>query len=129
MARLRWLVVLLAAAEAGWMLFDGLRALLVGDYVTPSEGPYAGRLGPWASLVEAVGIEPSSTLMKLIFVGYGAVWLVIVAGFVARRRWAWRAMLIAAVCSLWYLVVGTVVSVLIIGLLLVPAIRPAPRAG
>jgi len=37
----------LAAVEAGWMLFDGSRALIVGDYVTAKSGPYAGQLGPW----------------------------------------------------------------------------------
>jgi hypothetical protein len=41
-----WIIVLLVAFTAGWMLFDGTRALIVGDYVTPKTGKYAGRLGP-----------------------------------------------------------------------------------
>lgn len=56
-----WIVVVLAAVNAGWMLFDGSRALVVGDYVTPSTGEYARQLGPWATLVEAVGLDPCST--------------------------------------------------------------------
>jgi hypothetical protein len=43
--------------------YDGSRALIVGDYVTPKSGAYAGQLGPWAKLVAAVGIEPRSTVM------------------------------------------------------------------
>jgi len=130
MSRLRWLVVALAAAEAGWMVFDGMRALVVGDYVTPSSGPYAGRLGPWADLVAAIGIDPRGTLMKILFVGYGAVWLAVVALFAQRRRLAWIAMMIAAAGSLWYLVVGSVASAVVIALLLVPAVRREfDRAG
>ena len=67
MAWLKWIIVLLAVTEAGWMTFDGLRALVVGDYVTPKTGEWAGQLGPWSRLVSAVGIEPRSTLMKCIF--------------------------------------------------------------
>ncbi|MBI5840539.1 MAG: hypothetical protein HZB19_10590 [Chloroflexi bacterium] len=60
-----WIVVLLIIFNSGWMLFDGTRALVVGDYITPVAGEYAGRLGPWSNLVKAAGIEPRSTLMKL----------------------------------------------------------------
>ncbi len=121
---LRWVVFALAALQGGYMLFDGVRALIVGDYVTPKGGPYAGQLGPWARLVGAIGLEPRSTIMKSIFVGYGAVWLLIVVAFAAALPWAWLAMLIAAVGSLWYLIPGTVISVVVIGLLLVPGVRP-----
>jgi len=60
---LRWVAAALAASEAGYMVVDGLRALLVGDFVTPKSGPYVGRLGPWAELVSAIGIAPRSALM------------------------------------------------------------------
>jgi hypothetical protein len=116
---LKWSIVALSCFEAGWMLFDGTRALIVGDYVTPSTGEHAGRLGPWTGIVAAVGIEPRSTLMKLVFVVYGAAWLAAVACFALDHRWAREAMLVAAVGSLWYLWVGTVTSAIVIVLLLV----------
>lgn len=56
---MHWLagvVLVLAFIEAGWMAFDGGRALVVGDYVTPRSGQYAGQLGPWAKVVSTVGI-------------------------------------------------------------------------
>jgi hypothetical protein len=59
----------------GWMTFDGGRALVTGDYITPRTGSHAGQLGPWARLVRIVRIEPRSTLMKTIFVVLGAAWL------------------------------------------------------
>ncbi len=123
MARLRWVVVALAVVEAGWMVFDGTRALVVGDYVTPSSGEYAGRLGPWADLVSAVGIEPRSTGMKVFFVAYGLIWLVAALAFARRVPRSWWAMVLLAAGSLWYLVIGTVASVLQLLVLLVPSVR------
>lgn len=116
---LQKIVILLALLQAGWMAFDGTRALIVGDYVTPSSGEYAGQLGPWASLVWIAGIEPRSTLMKTIFVVYGVFWLIVISFFAQKQRWAWIAMLIAAAGSLWYLPFGTVSSMIQIALLVV----------
>jgi hypothetical protein len=114
---LRMAIVALGLVEGGWMAFDGTRALTLGDYVTPSTGAYAGQLGPWKYVVGAVGIPPRSTAMKLAFVAYGLGWLIISLGLAYRSAWAWRAMVIAAVATLWYLPVGTVFSVVqIIGL-------------
>jgi hypothetical protein len=124
--RLRWPVVVLAVAEAGWMVYDGTRALVVGDYVTPTSGAYAGRLGPWADLVAAIGIDPQGPFTKIAFVAYGVVWLGAVVAFIRRCRLAWIAMMIAAICSLWYLVIGTATSLVVIALLMVPAVRRGP---
>jgi hypothetical protein len=115
---LRWLVIVLALQEAGWMALDGTRALIVGDYFTPP-GRYAGQLGPWAEVAEGVGIQPRSTLMKGIFVVYGVVWLLITVCFIFKLPGAWHAMLTLAVGSLWYLPLGTAFSVVQIGLLLI----------
>lgn len=117
-----WIVVTLTALNAGWMVFDGGRALLVGDYVTPKTGEYAGQLGPWSKLVESVGIEPRSTLMKSVFVGYGLVMLVIAVSFAMRVPGAWWALLAGAVLGLWYLPFGTAANIIVLVLLLFPAL-------
>ena len=113
------IVVLLALMESGWMLFDGTRALIKGDYITPSTGSHAGELGPWKHVVKLAGIEPRSTLMKSIFVVYGAAWLAILACFVGRAPWARGAMIAAAAGSLWYLPIGTAFGIVQLILLLV----------
>lgn len=120
---LGWVVVALALIEGGWLAFDGAHALVVGDYVTPSSGRHAGQLGPWARVVAAVGIEPRSTLMKSIHLGLGAAWLVVMVCFALGLPWAWWGMLVCAVLGLWYLPFGTVLSLLQIVLLLLPAVR------
>ncbi len=117
----RSLVIVLALLQAGWMTFDGTRAFLVGDYVTPSSGEYAGQLGPWAKVVASVGIEPRSSLMKSIFVIYGVAWLIIISNFALNQAWGWLAMLIVAIGTLWYLPFGTISS--IIQIVLLVAIR------
>ena len=120
---LAWLVVLLALIEGGWLAFDGGHALLTGDYVTPKTGRFAGQLGPWASVVSALGIEPRSTLMKSIHLLLGLGWLVVMVAFVLGARWAWWGMLGCAAAALWYLPFGTLLSLVQIVLLLLPQVR------
>jgi len=120
---LGWIVLLLAFTEGGWMAFDGGRALVVGDYVTPKSGQYAGRLGPWSKVVSAVGIEPRSTLMKTIFLVFGLAWIGIMVCFALGVSWAWWGMLICAIAGVWYLPFGTLLSLIQIVLLLLPPLR------
>lgn len=120
---LGWIVVLLAFVEGGWLAFDGGHALVTGDYVTPSSGKYAGKLGPWSKLVSAVGLEPRSTTMKAIHLVLGTIWIVVIVCFVLRLSWAWTAMLVCAITGLWYLPFGTLLSTIQIVLLLLPTLR------
>ena len=111
-------VLSLVLIEAGWMAFDGSRALLVGDFITPKTGPSAGQLGPWRHLVARVGLNPRGTPMKAIFALYGLTWLGLAIGFLRGATWAWSAMLIAAIGALWFVPIGTFFSILQIFLLL-----------
>ena len=88
MAWARWLAVVLCAVQGGYMVFDGVRALVVGSYITPRSGEHAGQLGPWARIVRAVGIDPESTAMKAAFVVLGAAYLVASAAWAAGAGWA-----------------------------------------
>jgi hypothetical protein len=120
-----WVVVGLGVLLGGWLTFDGARAFVVGDYVTPRSGEYAGKLGPWAGLVSAVGLEPRSAAVKGLHVVLGVLWLTAVGCFAARLPWAWWAVAGCAVASLWYVPVGTLIAVLELVLLFLPALRGA----
>ena len=123
MAWARWLTVALCAVQGGYMAFDGVRALVVGSYVTPGSGDHAGELGPWSRVVRAVGIPPESAGMKAGFVLLGAAWLVAAAGLALGTAWGRWLGVVLAVGTLWYLVPGTVISLAVLLLLLVA--RPA----
>lgn len=120
---LRGLIVALAGLGAAWMLFDGMRALVLGDYVTID-----GQLGPWAALVDALGIPPRSFGVKLFFVLFGAVWLATTVAFAIRRA-PRGAMVAFALGSLWYLVVGTVLSLALVALLVALGRTPSGARG
>jgi hypothetical protein len=116
----RVLILVFTIVEAGWLAFDGTRALMVGDFITPKSGPYAGQVGPWRHLVQRVGLDPRGTPMKAIFTVYGWAWLLVGIAFAAGAPWSWGAMLVAAAGSLWFLPFGTLCSlaqiVLLVGL-------------
>ena len=118
-----WIVVGLVLLNGGWMAFDGGRALIVGDYVTPKSGEMAGMLGPWSKIVAAIGIEPRSTLMKSIFLVYGLAYVIAMAAFLLKASWAWSGLLIIAILGLWYIPFGTVINIIVIILLLLTPLR------
>ncbi len=118
MAWARWLAVGLCAVQGGYMVFDGVRAFVVGSYLTPSSGQHAGQLGPWARVVRAIGIPPESAGMKAAFVVLGAGYLVASVAWASGAGWARWLGLALAVGTLWYLVPGTVISAAVIVLVL-----------
>lgn len=95
---------------------DGAKALLTGDYI--SFAGREGQLGPWSGVVSAIGIDPRSMLMKLIFVALGAATLIAAAGFLTHQTWGKPALLVTSVCSLWYLPFGTIAGIAQLVLLL-----------
>lgn len=123
MSKWRWPIAVLVALVAGWMIFDGLHALATGDFVTPTTGEHAGQLGPWAAVLDAIGIPPRSTAVAVGFVAYGAVYLGFLAAFLRRRRGGRLGLVACAAAGLLYLVVGTVLNGLILGLLWLPSVR------
>lgn len=105
-----WTILVVAALLGAWLLFDGIRALTAGDFVTASSGPHAGRLGPWASLLRAVGIEPRHPAVKLAHVVLGVCWLAAGICLLLRAPWARIAVIGVGVASLWYLPFGTLLG-------------------
>ena len=72
---LRLPVLSIAFLIGGWLVFDGSRARIVGDYVTPRSGPSARQLGPWSRVITALGFEPRSTVIKCLHIVIGVLWL------------------------------------------------------
>ncbi len=85
------------------MVFDGVRALFVDDYVRID-----GELGPWADIVIDLGLDPLD--FRLAFVAVGAAWFVALWGLVAFREWGFRVTVAVTAMSLLCLGFGTAVA-------------------
>ena len=118
------LITLLVLLTSGWMLFDGSRALIVGDFVTQETGEYAGQLGPWANLIQGFGIEPRATGMKLVFVLYGLLALGTLYCYWAGFSWSGSALMLVCFLGLWYLPFGTIANLIALFLMMM---RPRKR--
>jgi hypothetical protein len=118
-AIIKWVIVLLAVMNFGYMAFDGGRALIKGDYIRPQSGTHAGQLGSWSKLVARIGINPESTTMKVIFLSWGLIGLAVTLSFILKMNWATKGLIVMNILSLWYLVPGTISSGLQIILLLI----------
>ena len=105
------LLTILALLNGGYMLVDGIYVMIHGKYIGP-EKP-----GPWANLFERMQVD----VFKLgpLFIFYGLIWLILAYGFLTSQTWAYWLGLIVSVCTLWYLSIGTIISVIVLVLLLV----------
>src|SRR5467141_4317635 len=91
-----------------WLIFDGTRKLVTGYYT----GEQTIGLGPWATLVSAIGIRPSAMAFPFLFLG--VLWIVngviVLLGSSARYE---RAIAISIV-TLFYALPGTLVGIITI---------------
>ena len=80
-------------------------------------------VGPLGGVVNSVGIDPRSTFMKVVFIVYGLAAVGAAAAFIIQLPFGWWMLLVMAVLGLWYLPFGTIVNLVTIVLLLLPALR------
>ena len=108
---MKYLVIALASIQGLWMTIDGIYVIANGKYIGP-EKP-----GPWASLIGLTGVD----VFKLgpMFVLFGLAWLVFVGALFAEAGWARSLGIVLSVATLWYLPVGTFISIIVLGLLVV----------
>lgn len=123
-----WVAVALGFILGAWLTFDGTRAFVVGDYVTPASGANAGKLGPWSKVVAAAGLDPRSPAIRGLHVGLGVLWLVAVGCFIARVGGSHGLIGLCAVASLWYLPMGTLIGIVELALVVLPAVMRAPTS-
>lgn len=98
-----------ALLAGGWMLFDGIHVILRGKYFGP-EKP-----GPWSGMFVSLGINPFR--LGPMFIGFGVAWLVCLMAIWLGLPWGRTVGILIAVATLWYLPLGTVLSVIYIALL------------
>jgi len=100
----------LAIINGGYLVIDAIRRFIVGDFFR-----IGGQLGPWAVLVGAAGIDPLS--MGPVFLVIGVAQVAAASLLLLRRPWGDMLVLALAVGTLWYLLFGTVSSMIQIALI------------
>ena len=115
---MRRFAVILGMLQGLFMLIDGLHAWITGSYFAPG-----GQVGPWTRVVAAAGISPFSLTMKLVFIALGVAYILSGAAYALYAR---RAIYFAAVAvlSLWYLPLGTILSLIVLLFIALSARRP-----
>jgi hypothetical protein len=102
-------LALVGLVAGGWMIVDGVHVMLRGKYIGP-EKP-----GPWSILFDRMADDPFK--LSPMFDAFGVLWLVFLAATLAGQTWGRYGAAAVAVASLWYLPVGTVLSVAYLALL------------
>jgi hypothetical protein len=108
---MKYLVIVLASIQGLWMLIDGIYVIANGKYIGPE------RPGPWAWLFERVGVD----VFKLgpMFVLFGLAWLVFAGSVLGETTWARIFGIALSILTLWYLPVGTLFSIVVLGTLII----------
>jgi len=100
------LITILGLLNGGYMLLDGIFVMINGKYIGP-EKP-----GPWADLFSKLDID----VFKLgpMFITVGILWLIWLYGLWARQSWFYAFGILISILTLWYLPVGTILSLVIL---------------
>ena len=106
---MRRFAVVLSILEGLFMFVDGMHALITGSYFAPG-----GEIGPRAAVVSAVGIAPFSIGMKIAFVALGLAYILSAFAYALYMRRGSFYLSAVAVLTLWYLPLGTVLSLIVL---------------
>ena len=104
------LIIILSLIIGGFMLIDGIYVMIKGKYIGPPKP------GPWAELFYKFDVN----VFKLgpLFIIYGIVWIAFLIGVLTNQSWAFTLGIIVSIASLWYLPVGTLLSIAVLLILL-----------
>jgi hypothetical protein len=99
----RAVLIVIALPFGAFMLVNGLVDVATGHYLV-------GGTGSWGPLVSAVSLNPHQ--VGGVFLMLALIWLGGLIGLVMRQSWGFPLAVAGGVVTLWYLPVGTAISVL-----------------
>jgi hypothetical protein len=105
------IMIILAFANGIFMTMDGFHVMIKGKYIGPKKP------GPWANLFYKLKID----VFKLgpLFIILGVNWLIFIYALWTNQDWTLIFGLIISVLTLWYIKIGTFISIITITLLLI----------
>jgi len=103
------ILIILSLINGGYMLADGIYVMSKGKYIGPVKP------GPWANIFYRLNID----VFKLgpMFILFGIVWLIFLFGLWTHQTWTYFLGFSISILSLWYLPVGTIISITVIAIL------------
>jgi hypothetical protein len=106
-----------------WLIFDSARKLITGYYT----GEQSIGLGPWATLVSALGVPPADMAFPLIFLG--VIWIVNGAIVLLGANTRYERTIAISIVTLFYALPGTFIGLLTIILSLRERLLSKPANG
>ncbi len=97
-------ISILSLLLGGWLVFDGARKLLTGYYT----GEQTIGLGPWATLVSALGVRPSDMAFPFLFLG--VIWIVNGVIVLLGSSTRYERAIAVSIITLFYALPGTLVG-------------------
>src|SRR5713226_2688879 len=91
-----------------WLVFDGARKLLTGYY----SGEQTIGLGPWATIVSAIGVQPADMAFPFLFLGM--IWIVNGVIVLLGANTRYERTIAISIVTLFYALPGTLVGIITI---------------
>jgi hypothetical protein len=89
-----------------WLIFDSTRKLLTGYYT----GEQTIGLGPWATIVSALGVRPADMAFSFLFLGI--IWIVNGAIVMLGANTRYERTIAISIVTLFYALPGTLIGIL-----------------
>jgi uncharacterized membrane protein HdeD (DUF308 family) len=101
-------ISILSLILGAWLVFDGIRKLLTGYYT----GEQTIGLGPWATIVSTIGVQPANMAIPFLFLG--VIWIVngIIVLLGANTRY--ERVIAISIVTLFYALLGTLIGAITI---------------
>jgi len=99
-------VSILSFTLGAWLVFDSARKLLTGYYT----GEQTMGLGPWATIISALGMRPADMAFPFLFLGI--IWTVNGVIVLLGASTRYERTIAISIVTLFYAVPGTLVGIL-----------------
>jgi hypothetical protein len=99
-------IAILSFILGSWLVFDSIRKLFTGYYT----GEQTIGLGPWATIVSALGVRPADMAFPFFFLG--TIWIVNGAIVMLGANTRYERTIAISIVTLFYALPGTLIGIL-----------------
>src|SRR2546427_6561505 len=99
-------ISILSFIFGAWLIYDSAQKLLIGYYT----GEQTMGLGPWASIVSALGVRPADMAFPFLFLG--VIWIVNGVIVLLGTSTRYERTIAISIVTLFYALPGTLIGIL-----------------